>query len=106
MKVNRPQVVAHYTKDIVYARLAPGILRELEQRNAKDEQGNRKSKHHQWLTEDVGHPALAQHLYAVIGLMRGCDTWDDFKRFLDRAYPKRKDTVQLPLFSEIEPTAA
>ena len=26
MAVNRPQVVAHYTKDIVYARLAPGIV--------------------------------------------------------------------------------
>lgn len=106
MKVNRPQVVAHYTKDIVYARLAPGILKELEQRNPKDERGNRKAKHHQWLTEDIGNPALAQHLYAVIGLMRGFDTWDDFKQFLNRAYPKRKDSAQLPLFSEIEPTAA
>ncbi|MGH8610154.1 MAG: P63C domain-containing protein [Gammaproteobacteria bacterium] len=100
MKVNRPQVVARYTKDIVYARLAPGILEELEQRNPKDERGNRRAKHHQWLTEDVGHPALAQHLYAAIGLMRISDTWEDFKRFLDRAYPKRKDTAQLPLFSE------
>jgi hypothetical protein len=29
MKVNRPQVVANHTKDLVYSRLAPGILREL-----------------------------------------------------------------------------
>ena len=42
MKVNRPQVVAHYTKDIVYQRLAPGILMELEERNPKDEKGNRR----------------------------------------------------------------
>src|SRR5258708_7069197 len=105
MKVNRPQVVAHYTKDIVYARLAPGILKELEQRNPKDERGSRRAKHHQWLTEDVGHPALAQHLYAVIGLMRGFDAWDEFKRFLDRVYPKRKDTAQLSLFHENEAVA-
>src|SRR5215467_8975128 len=29
MKVNRPQIVAYYTKDLIYARLAPGILTEL-----------------------------------------------------------------------------
>jgi hypothetical protein len=46
MKVNRPQIVAHYTKDLVYARLAPGILAELEKRNPKDERGYRKAKHH------------------------------------------------------------
>ena len=99
MKVNRPQVVANYTKDIVYARLAPGILRELEARNPKGDKGYRKAKHHQWLTEDVGHPALAQHLYAVVGLMRMADSWTEFKRYLDRGYPRRGDSVQLDLFS-------
>jgi hypothetical protein len=102
MKVNRPQVVANYTKDLVYARLAPGILTELENRNPLNEKGGRKHKHHQWLTEDIGHPALAQHLYAVIGLMRLCKDgdWTGFKDIIDRAYPKRKDTLQLPLFAE------
>jgi hypothetical protein len=100
MKMNRPQIVASYTKDIVYARLAPGILKELEARNPKDEKGHRRAKHHQWLTEDVGHPALAQHLYAVIGLMRLADSWDQFKRMIDRAYPKRGDSLQLSLFDE------
>jgi len=73
MAVNRPQSVGRYTKDIVYARLAPGVLKELEGRNPRDERGYRKSKHHQWLTHDVGHTALAQHLYAVIGFMHGDD---------------------------------
>jgi hypothetical protein len=100
MKVNRPQVVANYTKDVVWARLAPGILKELEARNPI-ESGRRKAKHHQWLTEDIGHPALAQHLYAVIGLMRISDSWDQFKKMLDRAYPKRGDTLQLPLFKDV-----
>jgi hypothetical protein len=99
MKVNRPQVVAHYTKDVVYSRLAPGILKELEDRNPKNERGNRKAKHHQWLTEEVGHPALAQHLYAVIGLMRLSTNWDEFKNLINRAYPKRKDIAQFELFT-------
>jgi hypothetical protein len=97
MKVNRPQAVANYTKDLVYSRLAPGILKELEAKNPIDEKGNRRSKHHQWLTEDVGHPALAQHVYAVVGLMRIASTWDEFKSMIDKAYPKRKDTAQLDL---------
>ncbi|MGP0070860.1 MAG: P63C domain-containing protein [Bryobacteraceae bacterium] len=97
MDVNRPQVVAHYTKDLVYDRLAPGILAELEARNPKDARGRRKGKHHQWLTEDVGHPALAQHLYAIIGLMRVSTTWDQFYEFVQRAYPKRGETLFLPL---------
>lgn len=101
MKVNRPQIVANYTKNLVYARLAPRILNELEARNPKDEKGHRKVKHHQWLTEDVGHPALAQHLYAVIGLMRLADSWEQFKQMLDRAYPKRSDTLQMPLFRDV-----
>jgi len=102
MKVNRPQVVAHYTKDLVYARLAPGILKELETRNPKNDKGNRKAKHHQFLTEDVGHPALAQHLYAIIGLMRVADSWEQLIHMVDRAYPKRGDTLQLPLFTNSE----
>ncbi len=93
---NPPQVVATYTKDIVYARLAPGIIEELEKKNPFNS-GRRKSKHHQWLTDDVGHPALAQHLHAVVTLMRISTSWDQFKLFLDQAHPRRGDTLQLPL---------
>jgi hypothetical protein len=100
MAVNRPQVVAAYTKDIVYARLAPGILKELEARNPKDEKGYRKGAHHQWLTEDVGHPALAQHIYAAIGLMRASTSWERFMAMLDVAFPKRGDTLKMPFMAD------
>jgi hypothetical protein len=96
MSVNRPSAVAQYTKDIVYARLAPALLAELEAKNPKDEKGRRAQKHHQWLTEDVGHPALAQHLHAVIGLMRASDTWQEFQRLLQRSFPKLGTTPALP----------
>lgn len=100
MSVNRPQVVGKLTKDIVYARLASGIVTELEKLNPTDEKGNRKTRHHQWLTGDVGHPALAQHLYAVIALMRISRTWEEFKALLDRAFPKRGDTMNLPFMAD------
>lgn len=102
MKINRPQVVAKYTNNIVYERLAPGILRELEVRNPVDEKGHRKAKHHQWLTEDVGHPALAQHLYAVMALMRVArdKDWAGFKKMLDHAFPKRGDSFSFTFMNE------
>jgi len=100
MAKNRPQCVANYTKDLIYARLAPGILEELEDRNPVQDNGRRKGKHFQLLTEDIGHPALAQHMHATIGLMRAADTWGDFMRMMDRSFPKRGDTLQLPLFSD------
>lgn len=99
MRVKRPQVVAYYTKDIVYARLAPGILTELEKRNPMTPRG-RLAKHHQFLTEDVGHPALAQHLHAVIAFMRASRTWDGFMRLLDTAFPRRGDTINMPFMAE------
>jgi P63C domain len=98
MKVNRPQIVAYYTKDLTYARLAPRILKELEDRNPKDEKGHRKAKHHQFLTDDYGHPALAQLLFAIMGFMRVSETWDEFMALVNKAYPRREDTLQLDLF--------
>lgn len=85
--LRRPGVVAAYTKDIVYARLAPGILEELERKNPKNEKGNRASKHHQWLSEEVGHPALEQHIKEVLLLMRISDSWDAFRLLLERGFP-------------------
>jgi hypothetical protein len=97
MKVNRPGVVGHYTKDLVYERLLPDLLIELERLNPKDKKtGQRKHRHHQFFTEDIGHPALAQHIYAVLGLMRASSTWEQFYRMMQRAFPKKDTTMLLP----------
>ncbi|MGC9972255.1 MAG: P63C domain-containing protein [Bryobacteraceae bacterium] len=100
MKINRPQVVGHYTNDLVYERLAPNILEELQERNPKNLRGQRDAKHHQWLTEDVGHPALAQHLYALIGMMRASSKWKQFYDLVQRAFPKKGETLFLPLHED------
>lgn len=93
--VRRPQLIGFLTKDIVYSRLGPQIVEELEKKNPKNEKGRRSVTHHQWLTEDVGHPALAQHLHAVIALMRASDTWEAFKKTIDRVFPKRGNNLEL-----------
>lgn len=97
---NPPQVVAAYTKNFVYERLAPGILSELQARNPANDKGNRRAKHHQWLTDEIGHPALAQHLHAVIVLMRVATSWDQLKAMLDTSLPRKGETLKLPIMSD------
>lgn len=97
LSVSRPGVVGRYTIDLIYERLAPGLVKELERLNPKTDNGNRKFRHHQWLSSDVGHPALAQHLHAVMGFMRACSTWDQFIDMLDRAFPKKGHTIPMLL---------
>ena len=89
LSVKRPILVGKLTNDIVYERLLPGVREELEHRNPKDDRGRRSHRHHQWLTDDVGHPALAQHLHAVLGLMRASASWQQFHDMLNRAFPKK-----------------
>ena len=97
MTKNRIPLVGKYTNDLVYERLTPGILDELQARNPKDEAGKRKTKHHQWLTADVGHPRLAEHLYGLIGLMRAFPDgkWKEFKLALQSAYPKKGSNLDI-----------
>jgi hypothetical protein len=97
MKVNRPQCVANYTRDLVYARLAPNILAELETRNPPDEHGKRKHKHHQLFTDDIGHPALAQHLDNLEKIMKGYDDWNEMIRHVNKALPKQ---WTMPLYED------
>jgi len=95
--VKRPSVIGKMTNDLVYERLAPGVLEELRKVNPKTEKGYRRHRHHQWLTDDVGHPRLREHLYAVIALMRASSTWEQFKRAMERAFPKPGDTLPLDI---------
>jgi hypothetical protein len=96
----RPGVVGHYINDLIYDRLGPGVLDELQKRNPVDERGRRKGKHFQWLTEDIGNPALAQHMYATIGFMRASDSWESFKQAFYRAFPRKGENLALALTFE------
>jgi hypothetical protein len=91
----RPAYIGHLTNDIVYERLAPGILKELKDITPKDDMGRRKHKYHQRLTEDIGNPRLREHLWAVIALMRASSNWRNFYSLLNRAFPKWEDHPRL-----------
>jgi P63C domain len=100
MKKNRYSVVAHYTRDLVYERIAPGLLRELENKSPKKDNGNRTNKFHQWLTDDIGNPMLSQHLHSLLMFQRLAITsgfgWNKFVKMVDQVMPKRGATFELP----------
>ncbi len=87
LSVKRPQFVGKLTNQIVYERMPPGVLEELEKRNPKNMRGHRTHHHHQHLTEDVGVPHLEKMLTGVTALMRASPNWNMFMRLLNRAYP-------------------
>ena len=102
--VNPPSVVGHYTKDLIYKRLAPGFVEELEARNPSDDKGIRNHRHHQWLSDDIGNPALSQHLYAIITLMKVSSDWDSLYMKVERVFPRVGDNRWLDLDIEGEET--
>ena len=92
-----PGVVGRYARDLVYARLAPQVLEELERLNPPTEAGYRKYRHHQYLTRDVGHPALTRRLYELIGMARAFQNWEPYYRLVDKTFPKMNTTLFLPM---------
>jgi hypothetical protein len=97
----KPPWIGKVTNDIVYERLAPGVLDELKRVTPRDAKGRHKHKLFQRLTDDVGHPKLREHLASEITLMRIFDDgeWSSFYKALNKALPKQ---TRLPLFDQLE----
>lgn len=94
--VKRPGVIGHYTNDIVYDRIAPGVLSKLKDLNPKTEKGYRREKNHQFFTSDHGLPELKLHIDKVMFLMDAAGSnWALFKSLLTNAAPKQGDTLPL-----------
>jgi len=86
VSVKRPILVGKLTDKIVYKRLPKGVLEELKEKNPSAN-GRRKYKHHQFLSDDIGHSHLEKHLASVTALMRASATWKGFENLLERAFP-------------------
>jgi len=99
----RPGVVGHWTNNIVYRRLAPGVLDELRRQTPRDESGRLKNKLFQRLTEEVGHPKLREHLMGVVMLMKYAPDWKVFMNRLDKEFPQWGESYMLPFPDDYEP---
>lgn len=97
-----PRYFGHLTNDLIYARLAPGVLAELRRKNPIVKPGQRKHKHFQWLTNDVGDPRLREHLSSVITLMKVGDTYEQFYSMMNRALPPYSEEPLLALIEQSE----
>jgi P63C domain len=95
--VQRPQYFGLLTNDIVYKRLAPGVLDELKAVQRKGSTGKPKDRLFQRLTTNAGYPELREHLGSVVTLMKMSNDWDSFKFNLDRIHPKFNETMPLDL---------
>jgi hypothetical protein len=95
--VKRPQYFGLLTNDIVYKRLAPGVLDELKRITPKDEAGRPSHRYFQRLTSNHGYPKLREHLGSVVTIMKLSDGWADFMEKLDRLHPRFGETPQFPL---------
>lgn len=96
---SRPGVVGKYTNNLVYERLAPGILEELKKLTEKNEKGKRKHKFFQKLTPETGHPKLKEHISNIIVLMKVSVEWESFIKMVDKALPKYMDGRQYRLIA-------
>ena len=74
--------MAKDTNDIIYARVTPGVLEELQELNPMQPNGSRRWRHHQWFRPDPGYIKLNQHIVAVMALMRAAPNWTRFKASL------------------------
>lgn len=100
MAKNRFSVVAHYTKDLIYERMAPGLLKELQEKSPKDEKGQRENKLHQWLSPDLGDPMLANHMQSILTLQRLSIAngwgWQKFMNMVNQVMKKKGQSLDLP----------
>lgn len=80
-----PQYFGTLTNNIVYKRLAPGLLMRLKElRNEKGRPGN---KLHSWLSLEHGVPEILLHLGIVIAVMKQNTTYEAFEKALDQIAP-------------------
>lgn len=90
----KPMHFGHLTNNIVYSRLAPGVLAALKEEAKKEE---KKTHLHRHLTAGFGRQELLKHLGMVIGFMKTSKDWDSFIEMLDKISPKYNTTMKLEL---------
>ena len=95
--IRRPQYFGLLTNDIVYKRLAPGVLDELKRITPRDENERPRHRYFQRLTSNVGYPKLREHLGSVITMMKLSNEWKEFMEKIDQIHPKYNSQLSLLL---------
>jgi hypothetical protein len=103
-----PKFFAKFIRKYIYIPLANSngaILEQLEEKNpVVYANGGRRYKLFQFLSDEIGVPALRQHVWQVVGIGRSVRTKDQFERSFYSAFPDaipRKQDRQLFLFDDL-----
>jgi hypothetical protein len=88
-----PQYFGILTNNLIYRRLAPGLLKKLKERRVELSRPNEKL--HSGLSLDVGVPEVLVHLGTVVGLMKINTIYDVFEKQLDGVAPIYPETPGL-----------
>ncbi len=97
----KPGIIGHWTNDIVYDRLGPGIREQLHEYSGRNAKGRLRHQLHRYLTTTHGIPELQSHLSAVVALMKAAKNWEQFKELLQRVFPKPETTLSMA-FDDLE----
>ena len=97
----KPGIIGHWTNDIVYDRLGPGLREQLHEYAGRNSKGRLKHQLHRFLTSTHGIPELQSHLAAVVALKKKKKNWEQFKELLQRVFPKPETTLSMA-FDDLE----
>jgi hypothetical protein len=81
---NHPQCVGKIINKYVYEALPPGVLDELKRKNPPNENGNRRARLHQYISEDIGDDNLKKQITQVVTLMKVSDNMDMLKSMIEK----------------------
>ena len=82
---NHPQYIGKFINKYIYERLPPGVLEELKNKNPPNENGNRKYRHHQFLSEDFGNENLKLQINQIVSYLKICENIKELDEILEKA---------------------
>jgi P63C domain len=88
-----PQYFGTLTNNIVYRRIAPGLLARLKEHRQAN--GTNRNKLHSWLSADYGFQEVLIHLGTVVTVMKQNTNYEIFERELEKVAPVYPDVPGL-----------
>ena len=87
-----PSYLGKFINKYIYDAISSEVKTELENRNPiLEETGKRSACFHQYLTPDIGIPALDRHLCTVITLLKLSKTKDDFHELFKKLFNENEN---------------
>jgi P63C domain len=81
-----PRYAGKLIRKYIYEQLPKGVLNELDRVNPHDEKWQRRHRHHQYLTSEIGIEHFKSQLAGVMTLMRASTSKQEFEKLFQRAY--------------------